>query len=320
MEMSYDEQQQNALNQMKQSIANKDELHKSNPASDASKVGQGLGQAASQKNFNKNNSQSKFKGVTANSANLTAGSAYHAPDALQDALPNLSNVNNGNFNNNQSVPHGGNPKGTDIFATNGSNTMQPPFVQQQVAAGAGAAAGNGTDPVGVGNSAFANDLSTTGSSHKNTQLTQQAPGPVTGTGESSNTTIGDLPFSFHLNLPHPVPQITSSDVKSLNAHQRVSIFKHLQKREKSKFLGIQQNKMKTQEKQVQIKFTQQRFRSRQLGGGAVGGLAAALDKGPRDRGGFLVGESRAAGGGIVVGGSGAGARTGMSRFVSVGQR
>lgn len=36
----------------------------------------------------------------------------------------------------------------------------------------------------------------------------QTPGPKT-------STIGDLPFSFHLNLPHPVPQITSSDIKSL---------------------------------------------------------------------------------------------------------
>lgn len=37
------------------------------------------------------------------------------------------------------------------------------------------------------------------------------PGPKT-------STIGDLPFSFHLNLPHPVPQITSSDIKGLTAN------------------------------------------------------------------------------------------------------
>ena len=108
-----------------------------------------------------------------------------------------------------------------------------------------------------------NDMSATGSSSKvdnpnnivplaSSQLRDQLnqiglPGPKT-------STIGDLPFSFHLNLPHPVPQITSSDIKGLSANQRVAIFKHLQKRAKSKFLGIQQNKMKTQEKQDQIKF------------------------------------------------------------------
>jgi hypothetical protein len=44
-----------------------------------------------------------------------------------------------------------------------------------------------------------------------------------------------------------------------------------------------------------------------------------FDKGSRDRGGgYLQNESRAAG--ISVGGSGTGTRTGMSRFVSVGQR
>jgi len=107
---------------------------------------------------------------------------------------------------------------------------------------------------------FANELSTTGSSNKNSQhvnsKTPTLPGGLAaahpnkdGTGlmaaPPKTNTIGDLPFSFHLNLPHPVPQISSSDIKGLNANQRVAIFKHLQKREKSKFLGIQQNKMKT---------------------------------------------------------------------------
>jgi len=107
---------------------------------------------------------------------------------------------------------------------------------------------------------FANELSTTGSSNKNSQQVNSktptlpggaaaAPSNKDGAGlmapPPKTNTIGDLPFSFHLNLPHPVPQIGSSDIKGLNANQRVAIFKHLQKREKSKFLGIQQNKMKT---------------------------------------------------------------------------
>jgi hypothetical protein len=37
-------------------------------------------------------------------------------------------------------------------------------------------------------------------------------------GGPKTSTIGDLPFSFHLNLPHPVPQITSSDIKGLTAN------------------------------------------------------------------------------------------------------
>jgi len=53
-----------------------------------------------------------------------------------------------------------------------------------------------------------------------------------------------------LNLPTPVPQIHSSDIKQLNGQQRISIFKQLQRREKQKFMGIQQQKMRAQEKQV----------------------------------------------------------------------
>lgn len=43
-----------------------------------------------------------------------------------------------------------------------------------------------------------------------------------------------------------------------------------------------------------------------------------FDKGSRDKGAYLQNDSRT--GAITVGGSGTGARTGMSRFVSVGQR
>lgn len=67
-----------------------------------------------------------------------------------------------------------------------------------------------------------NDMSATGSSQKvdSANFPMATPGPKT-------STIGDLPFSFHLNLPHPVPQITSSDIKGLSANHRVAIFKHL---------------------------------------------------------------------------------------------
>ena len=85
-------------------------------------------------------------------------------------------------------------------------------------------------------------MSTTGSSNKNSQHVNSktptvpggsaaAPSNNDGTGLTApppkTNTIGDLPFSFHLNLPHPVPQIGSSDIKGLNANQRVAIFKHL---------------------------------------------------------------------------------------------
>ena len=51
-----------------------------------------------------------------------------------------------------------------------------------------------------------------------------------------------------------------------------------------------------------------------MGGGP---LSNVFDKGSRDRGAYM-NDGRP--GGISVGGSGTGARTGMSRFVSVGQR
>ena len=53
-----------------------------------------------------------------------------------------------------------------------------------------------------------------------------------------------LPFQFHLNLPNPVPQITTADIKALIGPQRVQLFKQLQKRERNKFLTIQQAKFK----------------------------------------------------------------------------
>lgn len=47
-----------------------------------------------------------------------------------------------------------------------------------------------------------------------------------------------------------------------------------------------------------------------------GPLSNVFDKGSRDRGAYLPSDSRTSA--ITVGGSGTGARTGMSRFVSVG--
>ena len=50
----------------------------------------------------------------------------------------------------------------------------------------------------------------------------------------------------------------------------------------------------------------------------AGPLSNVFDKGSRDRAGYMGSDSRTSA--ITVGGSGTGARTGMSRFVSVGQR
>ena len=62
--------------------------------------------------------------------------------------------------------------------------------------------------------------------------------------KKSGETLPPLPFQFHLNLPNPVPQITTADIKALVGPQRVQIFKQLQKRERNKFLTIQQAKFK----------------------------------------------------------------------------
>ena len=56
--------------------------------------------------------------------------------------------------------------------------------------------------------------------------------------QEENQPLPPLPFSFHLNLPNPVPQINSTDIKMLTNAQRIQIFKHLQKREKNKFMNI----------------------------------------------------------------------------------
>lgn len=48
----------------------------------------------------------------------------------------------------------------------------------------------------------------------------------------------------------------------------------------------------------------------------AGPLSNVFDKGSRDRAGYMGSDSRTSA--ITVGGSGTGARTGMSRFVSVG--
>lgn len=65
-----------------------------------------------------------------------------------------------------------------------------------------------------------------------------------GARKAASPALPPLPFQFHLNLPNPVPQITTADIKALIGPQRVQIFKQLQKRERNKFLTIQQAKFK----------------------------------------------------------------------------
>ena len=78
------------------------------------------------------------------------------------------------------------------------------------------------------------DLSTANSSNVN-KIADQSPRPET---EDGIQPLPALPFQFHLNLPHPVPQISNQDIKSLTSQQRIHLFKQLQKRERNKFLSI----------------------------------------------------------------------------------